>query len=106
MRLTTLCYIENNGRCLMMHRNKKSGDENADKWIGVGGHMEENESSDECIRREIEEETGLEIYNLRLQGIITFILPEWGNELTFFILRKRKKVLYKGAQKANLNGFR
>ena len=83
MRLTTLCYIENRGRYLMMHRTKKDGDENAGKWIGVGGHMEEGESPDECILREITEETGLKVCGLKLRGIITFILPDFGNELTF-----------------------
>ena len=67
----------------MMHRTKKDGDENAGKWIGVGGHMEEGESPDECILREIAEETGLKVCGLRLRGIITFILPDFGNELTF-----------------------
>ncbi|MBR3019865.1 MAG: 8-oxo-dGTP diphosphatase [Clostridia bacterium] len=83
MRLTTLCYIERNGCCLMMNRDRKENDENAGKWIGVGGHMEENESPEECVLREIKEETGLTVKNLRLRGIITFILPDWGNELTF-----------------------
>ena len=83
MRLTTLCYIENRGRYLMMHRTKKDGDENAGKWIGVGGHMEDGESPDECILREITEETGLKVSGLKLRGIITFILPDFGNELTF-----------------------
>ena len=67
----------------MMHRTKKDGDENAGKWIGVGGHMEEGESPDECILREIAEETGLKVCGLKLRGIITFILPDFGNELTF-----------------------
>ncbi len=83
MRLTTLCYIEHNGCYLMLNRNKKTNDENAGKWIGVGGHMEENESPEECALREIKEETGLTVTDLRLRGILTFILPDWGNELTF-----------------------
>ena len=83
MRLTTLCYVERNGCWLMMHRTKKGQDENAGKWIGLGGHLEENESPEECIRREIAEEAGIQISDLRLRGIITFILPDWGNELTF-----------------------
>ncbi len=83
MRLTTLCYIEHNGCYLMLNRNKKANDENAGKWIGVGGHLEENESPEECALREIREETGLSVTHLRLRGIITFILPDWGNELTF-----------------------
>ena len=83
MRLTTLCYIERDGCWLMMNRVKKQNDENAGKWIGVGGHLEENESPEECIAREVREETGLSLKNARLRGIITFILPEWGNEMTF-----------------------
>ena len=83
MRLTTLCYIENRGRWLMMHRVKKYVDENAGKWIGLGGHLREDETPEECIRREVREESGLELENLRLRGILTFILPDWGNELTF-----------------------
>ena len=88
MRLTTLCYIERGGCYLMMNRNKKAHDENEGKWIGVGGHLEENEAPEECVLREIKEETGLEITDLRLRGIITFILPDWGNELTFLYTAK------------------
>ena len=83
MRITTLCYAENSGRWLMMHRTKKDADENAGKWIGLGGHLQEDEPPEECIRREVREEAGLELRNLRLRGILTFILPDWGNELTF-----------------------
>ena len=83
MRLTTLCYIRNKDRYLMMHRIKKDQDENAGKWIGIGGHLEENESPEDCIKREIREETGLSVHDLCLRGVITFILPDWGNELTF-----------------------
>lgn len=91
MRLTTLCYIEKDGRWLMMHRVKKDQDENAGKWIGIGGHLEENESPDECIRRECREEAGMELTDLRLRGIITFILPAWGNELTFLYTAKSEE---------------
>ncbi len=86
MRLTTLCYVERNGCWLMMHRVKKNEDENAGKWIGIGGHLEENESPEECIRREAMEEAGIRLTDLRLRGIITFILPDWGNELTFLYI--------------------
>ena len=92
MRLTTLCYAENNGRWLMMHRIRKSADENAGKWIGLGGHLQENESPEECIRREVREEAGLELRNLRLRGILTFILPDWGNELTFLYTAKAEDI--------------
>ena len=88
MRLTTLCYIEKNGCWLMMQRNKKDHDENAGKWIGIGGHLEEDESPEECMLREIREETGLDVCDLRLRGLITFILPDWGNELTFLYTAK------------------
>lgn len=83
MRLTTLCYIENDGCWLMLHRISKKQDENAGKWIGLGGHMAEDESPEECVLREIREESGLEVTDLRLRGMLTFILPAWGNELSF-----------------------
>ena len=83
MRLTTLCYVERNGSWLMMHRTKKAQDENAGKWIGLGGHLEAGESPEDCVRREILEEAGLQVSDLRLRGVITFILPDWGDELTF-----------------------
>ncbi|MBQ8160201.1 MAG: 8-oxo-dGTP diphosphatase [Clostridia bacterium] len=83
MRLTTLCYMEHGARYLLMHRIRKKEDENAGKWIGIGGHLEEHESPEECMVREIREETGLVPENLRLRGIITFILPDWGEEMTF-----------------------
>ncbi len=83
MRLTTLCYIERDQSWLMLHRIKKSHDENAGKYIGIGGHLEPDESPEECIVREAREETGLELTDLKLRGVITFILPDWGNELTF-----------------------
>jgi len=83
MRLTTLLYIERDGAYLMLHRVKKAVDENAGKWIGVGGHMEAGESPMECVRREATEETGLALTGLRLRGVVTFILPAWGDELSF-----------------------
>ena len=92
MRLTTLCYAENNGRWLMMHRVKKDADENAGKWIGLGGHLRDGETPEECVRREVREEAGLELRDLRLRGILTFILPDWGNELTFLYTAKADDV--------------
>lgn len=74
MQNTTLCYIECNEHCLLMHRTKKTHDTNANKWIGIGGHMEEGESPEECAAREIMEETALIIPHsaLHYRGIVTF----------------------------------
>lgn len=80
---TTLCYIEANDSYLMMLRNKKKVDLNKGKWIGVGGHFEEGESPDECLLREVYEETGLTLTEYRLRGIITFISDEWDSEYMF-----------------------
>lgn len=83
MKITTLCYLEKEGFVLMLHRTKKKEDENAGKWIGVGGKLEENETPIECIKREILEETGLIVERVKERGILFFVLPKWGNELTF-----------------------
>ena len=74
--LTTLCYIEQDGNYLMMHRVKKKNDINKDKWIGVGGHFEYGETPEECLLREVKEETGLTLLNYRMRGIVTFIYGE------------------------------
>jgi len=71
--ITTLCYIENEGKYLMLNRNKKENDINEGKWIGVGGHFEEGETPNECIKREVLEETGLTLTSFRLRGILTFV---------------------------------
>lgn len=81
--LTTLCYIEKDDSYLMLHRVKKDKDVNKDKWIGVGGHFEEGESPDECVIREVKEETGLTLTNYKLRGIVTFVLEDWGSEYMF-----------------------
>lgn len=70
--LTTLCYIEKDGKYLMMHRIKKEHDINAGKWIGIGGHFEEGESPEECLLREAKEETGVTLTSFRFRGIVTF----------------------------------
>lgn len=79
-KLTTLCYIEQDGCYLMLHRIRKKNDANGGKWIGVGGHFEEGESPEECLLREVFEETGLMLTSYRLRGIITFVSNEWGSE--------------------------
>lgn len=78
--LTTLCYIEKDGCYLMLHRVKKEKDVNKDKWIGVGGHFEPDESPEECVLREAKEETGLTLTGYRFRGLITFIAEGWPTE--------------------------
>jgi len=80
MRMTTLCYIEQNGCWLMLHRVKKENDENRDKWVGIGGKFEEGESPEDCLLRECREETGLELTSYRYRGIVTFVSDIWGTE--------------------------
>ena len=73
MKMTTLCYLERVDEYLMLHRIKKKNDENHDKWIGVGGKFEAGESPEDCMRREIFEETGLTVSDYRYRGIVTFV---------------------------------
>lgn len=80
MKNTTLCYIEKEDAYLMLHRIKKVNDENHDKWIGVGGKFESGESPEECLLREVKEETGLTLTDYRYRGIVTFVSNEWGTE--------------------------
>ena len=80
---TTLCYIEKEDSYLMMHRVKKVNDINKDKWVGVGGHFEEGESPEECLLREVYEETGLTLRNFRLRGIVTFSTDVYPTEYMF-----------------------
>ena len=81
MKITTLCYIENNDCYLMLHRTKKKKDVNKDKWIGVGGHAEGNETPQECLIREVKEETGLLLTSYKFRGLITFISDEYEAEM-------------------------
>ena len=80
MNFTTLCYIEKENKYLMLHRTSKKKDGNKDKWIGVGGHFEKEESPEECLLREVKEETGLELTSYQFRGIVTFISDEWPDE--------------------------
>ena len=77
---TTLCYIEKDGAYLMLHRVKKENDMNKDKWIGIGGKLEDGESPFDCVRREVLEETGLSLVAPRYRGIITFVSDIYGTE--------------------------
>ena len=90
--MTTLCYIEKDGQYLMLHRTKKKKDINKDKWIGVGGHAEGTESPEECLLREVKEETGLDVKNITYFGnqpwpypsglMVGFIADYAGGEIT------------------------
>lgn len=77
---TTLCYILQEGRCLMLHRVKKENDLNRDKWIGIGGKFEDKESPEDCLLREVREETGLTLTDYRYRGIVTFVSNRWPTE--------------------------
>lgn len=80
--LSTLCYIERDGKYLMLHRTVKENDVNKDKWIGVGGHFEEDESPEECLLREVKEETGYTLTSYRFRGLVTFVS---GNGVTEYM---------------------
>lgn len=82
-KLTTLCYPEREGKYLLLHRTKKENDENRDKWIGVGGKFEPGESPEDCLLREVREETGLTLTHWRFRGIVTFISDIWPSEYMF-----------------------
>lgn len=83
MQPTTLCYIEKDDCYLMLHRIAKKVDINKDKWIGVGGKFEDKESPEECLLREVEEETGYRLTSYRLRGIVTFVSDRWETEYMF-----------------------
>ncbi|HNW35140.1 MAG TPA: 8-oxo-dGTP diphosphatase [Candidatus Ozemobacteraceae bacterium] len=72
MKLATLCYIRRNGQTLMIHRNKRPGDMHFGKWNGLGGKFDKGETPEDCARREIREESGLDARELHLKGVITF----------------------------------
>ena len=80
MKLTTLCYIEKDDKYLMLHRVKKENDLNHDKWVGVGGKFEPDETPEECMLREVREETGLTLTKYQFRAILTFLSDEWETE--------------------------
>lgn len=84
MILATLCYIKYNGCTLMVHRNKKTNDIHAGKWNGLGGKFEAGESPEECVIREVLEESGLTIQKPKLCGLLMF--PKFkGNDWYVFV---------------------
>ena len=80
MILSTLCYLEQDGCYLMLHRVKKENDANRDKWIGIGGKFEEKESPEDCLLREVREETGLTLTSYCSRGLVTFVSDRWPTE--------------------------
>lgn len=80
MQNTTLCYLEQDGKYLMLHRVKKKHDANHDKWIGVGGKFEDRESPEDCVLREVREETGLILTSYRYRGLVIFVSDRWSTE--------------------------
>ena len=80
---TTLCYITRGDQVLMLHRVKKEKDINKDKWIGIGGKFEGEESPDECLLREAREETGLTLTSWQCRGVVTFLSDEYEGEFMY-----------------------
>ena len=83
MLFTTVCYIEKDNKYLMLHRTKKEKDINKDKWIGIGGKFEQGESPEECIVREVKEETGLTLKSYNLKCLITFDFGKFETEYMY-----------------------
>ena len=83
MILSTLCYIEKDGKYLMLHRTKKKNDINKDKWLGIGGKFEDGESPEECIVREVKEETGLTLNTYKLRCVVTYVSTNWETEYMY-----------------------
>lgn len=80
MKQTTLCYLLRGEECLLLHRNKKKEDGNEGKWMAIGGKFEENESPEDCVCREVLEETGLQLLDYSYRGIVTFVSDQYPGE--------------------------
>lgn len=83
MRETTLCYIEKDESYLMLHRTKKKPDGSYEKWLGVGGKLEKGESSEECVLREVREETGYTLTDYKYRAKIFFYSDTWEDEIMY-----------------------
>ncbi len=81
----TLCYVKNDNKTLMLHRIKKENDIHEGKWNGLGGKMEAGETPEECVIREVREESGLCIQNPALRGILTFPEFDGSNDWLAFV---------------------
>ncbi len=86
---TTLCYLEENGCYLMLHRIKKENDINRDKWIGIGGKFIDKESPEDCVQREFYEETGLTLLDAKYRGIVTFVSDRYETEWMHLFTAKK-----------------
>ena len=84
--LCTECYIQKDGKTLMLYRNKKKKDINKNKWIGLGGKFEPGESPEECLLREVKEEAGVMLTNYRLRGIVTFVMVDDESEPIYMFI--------------------
>ncbi|HCC06613.1 MAG TPA: DNA mismatch repair protein MutT [Clostridiales bacterium] len=85
MGMTTICYIRKDGKTLMLHRTKKVNDISKDKWLGLGGKFDKGESPEDCIKREVLEESGLKPINLKLRGHITYPAFDGKNDEYMFL---------------------
>jgi len=85
MKLATLCYIQKDGKTLMLYRNKKENDYHEGKWNGLGGKFEQGESPEECAIREIKEESGLIVKSIKMKGFITFPMFDGKDDWYVFI---------------------
>ncbi len=83
---SSICYIEKEGKYLMLHRTKKEKDINKEKWIGVGGKFEDKESPEDCIIREVKEETGLTLNSCKLRCIVTYVSKDWETEYMYVFI--------------------
>ena len=81
---TVLCYIEKDDSYLMFYKNKRKNDYNLGKWVGIGGHVEKNETIEECLLREVYEETGLKLLNYKNRGIVYFYNDEYKEKMYLF----------------------
>mgnify|MGYP001858768224 CR=1 FL=1 len=93
---TTLCYIEREGQYLMLHRVKKENDINKDKWIGIGGKFEDKESPEECLVREVREETGLTLTDYTYRGLVTFVSDRWVTEYMHLFTARTEESVTRG----------
>lgn len=86
----TLCYVRSEGRTLMLHRNKKEGDIHRGKWNGLGGKLDPGESPEECVVREVREESGLTLHDPRLRGVLTFPAFKAGEDWLVFVYSAKR----------------